>query len=159
MRLGHTLETRRILGEVTYTEVVHPRAKSVFDPHRGETVPAPYGAWNLEAMDAHGGWVASPPDLVRFLAAVADPARFPALKGPHLQAHFRPGYGFAGYLDGTSTTFQWLKAGDLAFAVEFNGTAHDVENSPAAKATAKLPALIRGVAEWPAGDLFDTYLK
>jgi hypothetical protein len=33
-------------------------------------VPLPYGGFNLEAMDAHGGWVASATDLLRFLLAV-----------------------------------------------------------------------------------------
>lgn len=33
-------------------------------------VPWEYGGWNLEAMDAHGGWIASARDLVRLLVAV-----------------------------------------------------------------------------------------
>lgn len=34
------------------------------------SVPWEYGGWNLEAMDAHGGWIASARDLVRLLVAV-----------------------------------------------------------------------------------------
>lgn len=34
------------------------------------SVPWEYGGWNLEAMDAHGGWIASSRDLVRLLVAV-----------------------------------------------------------------------------------------
>ena len=36
----------------------------------GNFVPWQYGGWNLEAMDAHGGWVATARDLVRLLVAV-----------------------------------------------------------------------------------------
>ncbi|MEM6802316.1 MAG: serine hydrolase [Bacteroidota bacterium] len=36
----------------------------------GSLVPWEYGGWNLEAMDAHGGWIASARDLVRLLVAV-----------------------------------------------------------------------------------------
>ena len=36
----------------------------------GQPVPGPYGTWYLEAMDAHGGWIASAIDLVRFASRV-----------------------------------------------------------------------------------------
>lgn len=35
-----------------------------------ETVPEPYGRWDLEVMDSHGGWVSTGPDLLRFLVAL-----------------------------------------------------------------------------------------
>lgn len=36
----------------------------------GELVPWEYGGFNLEAMDAHGGWIATARDLVRLLVAI-----------------------------------------------------------------------------------------
>ena len=42
-------------------------AASVFDETQ---VPWPYGGFCLEAMDAHGGWLASAVDLARFAAAL-----------------------------------------------------------------------------------------
>ncbi|MEL7531120.1 MAG: serine hydrolase [Bacteroidota bacterium] len=36
----------------------------------GSNVPWEYGGWSLEAMDAHGGWIASARDLVRLLVSV-----------------------------------------------------------------------------------------
>lgn len=36
----------------------------------GASVRWQYGGWNLEAMDAHGGWVATARDLVKLLVAV-----------------------------------------------------------------------------------------
>lgn len=44
------------------------RALSVYGT--GNNVPWEYGGWNLEAMDAHGGWIATARDLVRLLVAV-----------------------------------------------------------------------------------------
>lgn len=44
------------------------RAPSIYGT--GTLVPWEYGGWNLEAMDAHGGWIASARDLVRLLVAV-----------------------------------------------------------------------------------------
>ena len=35
-----------------------------------QNVPWEYGGWNLEAMDAHGGWIATARDLVRLTLAV-----------------------------------------------------------------------------------------
>lgn len=35
-----------------------------------ERVSEPYGRWDLEVMDAHGGWVSTAPDLLRLLAGL-----------------------------------------------------------------------------------------
>src|SRR5262249_36305051 len=43
-------------------------------------VPWPYGGFHLEAMDAHGGWIASAVDLVRFASALDDPEHSRLLK-------------------------------------------------------------------------------
>lgn len=67
MRLGRTLE--RAPGEVRY----YPQtadARAVFESLPDKAVPWPYGGFNLEAMDAHGGWVASATDLVRFVVSL-----------------------------------------------------------------------------------------
>jgi N-acyl-D-amino-acid deacylase len=64
MRIGHTLLRDRFEDEVTYDH--DGSGPSVFVENLGKPVPQPYGAWYLEAMDSHGGWVASAGDLVRF---------------------------------------------------------------------------------------------
>ncbi len=46
------------------------KGKSVFQNDLGEEVPMPYGSWNLEAMDAHGGWLSTAEDLARFASAL-----------------------------------------------------------------------------------------
>ncbi len=38
-----------------------------------EMVSAPYGQWDLEVMDAHGGWTSTASDLVRFAMAIESP--------------------------------------------------------------------------------------
>ncbi|MBL8820544.1 MAG: beta-lactamase family protein [Planctomyces sp.] len=35
-----------------------------------EVVPAPYGQWDLEVMDSHGGWISTSEDLLNFSAAL-----------------------------------------------------------------------------------------
>ncbi len=46
-----------------------PPVKSVFPGDSG-SVQEPYGGFYLEAMDSHGGWIASSIDLVRFLSVL-----------------------------------------------------------------------------------------
>jgi N-acyl-D-amino-acid deacylase len=45
----------------------------------GKMVPIAYGGWCLEAMDSHGGWVASAQELVRFASSFDDPENCPIL--------------------------------------------------------------------------------
>lgn len=63
MRVGRTLPEFRGNNEVHYYDPGW--GASVFACDRHE-VPQPYGAWSLEAMDSHGGWVGSAVDLVKF---------------------------------------------------------------------------------------------
>jgi CubicO group peptidase (beta-lactamase class C family) len=61
MKLGRTLT--RATGEVPYYS--QKTGKTVLDAS-GKTVAAPYGSFNLENMDAHGGWLGTAVDLTRF---------------------------------------------------------------------------------------------
>ena len=49
-----------------------------------------YGAWYLEAMDSHGGWIASAVDMARFASALQSPGRKPFLKPGSLKEMFAP---------------------------------------------------------------------
>ncbi len=66
MALAGSLLADRLPGEVRYYPTTD-RAPSVFD---GSTAPWPYGGFSIEAMAAHGGWVASAPDLLRLTTAL-----------------------------------------------------------------------------------------
>ncbi len=77
-RLGRTLTTSvdEVLYDMPAIEGEPPVLEdSVFMP--GEKVAPPYGAWHLEAMDSHGGWIASAPDVVRFAMGCDEAAAEP----------------------------------------------------------------------------------
>jgi len=95
MRLGATRLDGRLKKEVRY---YHPgTGTSVFKSDLKQEVPHPYGSWYLEAMDSHGGWLASASDLAKFAAAFDDPANCPILSQDSIVLmHQRPS-GAAGY--------------------------------------------------------------
>ncbi len=68
MQLGRALLKDRLPNEVRYYDVQNRKKHSVYPPLEAE-VPVQYGGENFEGYEAHGGWVASAPDLVRFAAA------------------------------------------------------------------------------------------
>lgn len=83
-RIGRTRLADRALGEVRYQAPPgFPLVPSVF-PGEGYVEPA-YGSFFMEGLDAHGGWIASAADLVRFATAV-DGQRAPALLRPETVA-------------------------------------------------------------------------
>ena len=73
MRLGVTSASGQAEGEVKYY-MAESEADGNSTPE-DETRTAPYTGFCLEAMDSHGGWIASAVDLARFAAALDDPAR------------------------------------------------------------------------------------
>ena len=97
MKLGRTRRADRAEGEVVYhTLKTDKPGKSVF-PEVKELVDEPYGDFYLEALDAHGGWIASAADLVRFAAAL-DGQRSPRLLKPESIAKNRKSLRSAGLL-------------------------------------------------------------
>lgn len=95
MRIGRTRMEQRIDNEVRY---YHPGSgKSVFAEDLDQSVPSPYGAWHLEAMDAHGGWLASALDLARFAAAFDDPEKCPILSASSIEQMRQRPPGAAGF--------------------------------------------------------------
>src|SRR6185437_16571304 len=57
-------------GEVAYYDQPPDKlARSVFADVE-QKVPWPDGGFYLEAMDAHGGWIGSTPDVLRFATAI-----------------------------------------------------------------------------------------
>ncbi len=96
MRSGATLLEQRAHGEVKYHVANNATAPAVLGPHLGEPVPLPYGAWCLEAMDAHGGWLASAPDLMRFATAFDDPRHCKVLNPQSIEVMFARPPGAAG---------------------------------------------------------------
>jgi CubicO group peptidase (beta-lactamase class C family) len=93
VELGRSLPKYRNPREPVYR---HPgKGRNVLDPQSKDEVPAPDGTFYLEAMDAHGGLIASSRDVVRFLDAYW-------ISGQPRQGKGRPGVAF-GRLPGTFT--------------------------------------------------------
>ena len=140
MRLAHNYYNDKIEDEVKYYEEADsPPMPDIKDEQ--QLVPWPYGGFNIEAMDAHGGWLASAPDLAKLLAAIDGLGNKPDILSPtELAQMFKPGghnrkyalgwmvnrYGSAwhtGSLPGSSTIMARLPDG-AAWVVLFNGR-HD----------------------------------
>ena len=69
MQIGHSLQAQSLPREVKYYDFpAAPLAPSIYGT--GTIVPRPDGGFHLEAMDAHGGWVASTVDYLRFVLSV-----------------------------------------------------------------------------------------
>ncbi|MGA2864407.1 MAG: serine hydrolase domain-containing protein [Verrucomicrobiota bacterium] len=89
MRLGVSLASGRAEGEVRYYTPNNRRSPSVF-PGQPAKVPEPYGSFCLEAMDAHGGWLASAVELARFAAALQAPAGNASLQADTRRIFYEP---------------------------------------------------------------------
>jgi CubicO group peptidase (beta-lactamase class C family) len=96
MRLGKTPLAERAHGEVMYYDERDREGPAVVG-NIGAAVPLPYGAWSLEVMDAHGAWLASAVDLVRFASAFDEPGKCPILRADSVEKMFAHPQGLAGY--------------------------------------------------------------
>jgi CubicO group peptidase (beta-lactamase class C family) len=175
MQLGRTLERDRAPGEVRYYG--YPGiglAPSVF-PGGPAKVPWPYGGWAIEAMDAHGGWLAGAVDLARFIDAVDGRGAHPqvlsqssiqemtARPAPPLWAGKEIWYGMGwlvrpsennwwhtGSLDGTTTLM--VRAGNgLTWVALFNSRPKDSDKLSGELDIGMWKA-VAGVSRWPDGD-------
>jgi CubicO group peptidase (beta-lactamase class C family) len=185
MRIGHTRLSERADGEVKYYAVGgEPFAQrvttSVF-PGEGQ-VPEAYGGFYVEAMDAHGAWISSTIDLLRFLTAVdglatrkdilkPESIKQMTARPPDNPAWTKTSYWYAdgwlvrpagsdanwwhnGSLPGTSTLMVRANNG-VAWVALFNARAKD-SGFDAALDQGMWTAL-KGVTAWPSHDLFASY--
>jgi N-acyl-D-amino-acid deacylase len=90
MQIGGTRLDQRAEGEVRYYTRDNARGPAVVGPDVGKMVPVQYGGWCLEAMDAHGGWIGSAVDLVRFASALDETARVRILSKESVARMFAP---------------------------------------------------------------------
>ena len=80
MKLGRVWKGDLAKGEVHYYDVLRRQGPAVNGPKLNVKVPLVYGAENFEAFEAHGGWIASAVDLVKFASAFDDPGSSKLLK-------------------------------------------------------------------------------
>lgn len=171
--LARSFREQRAPNEVRYHD---DRVFLSMFPGRG-MVSAPYGAFAIETMDAHGGWIASAPDLLRFMTHVdLDPTvpdmlereSIESMISPHTSAStdslfYAKGWEILRHDDGVvwyhrgdlpGTTALLVCAGRTQLAFLMNGNAGSREN-----ADRLLPMLLEAarnvnVEEWPDSDLF-----
>lgn len=74
-KLGRATLENRAKGEVRYYDRHNRFNRCVYPPNVGKRVPIQYGHGNFEAYGAHGGWIASTPDLVKFASAFDNPKK------------------------------------------------------------------------------------
>lgn len=187
MKIGATRLDGRSSNEVRYYQPGY--GKSTFETDLGERTPWPYGAWHLEAMDAHGGWLASAVDLARIAAAMESPEKCSLLSAASwTRMHARPS-GLAGYAeDGkpkdTYYSLGWMnrdvnKGANHWHTGSLDGTAtilirrHDGRNlvallnsraSPSSThlgrdIDVKLNRAAEAVKDWPEVDRFNEFYK
>lgn len=99
MRLGRALPEDRAKNEVAYYDSKGRTRKCLYPPRLGEEVPLPDGGENLEGYEAHGGWIASTIDLVRFVSAFDQLPSCRLLKADTIRQMWERPKGTAGWDD------------------------------------------------------------
>lgn len=179
MQIGRTLPWERAAGEVEYYDPA--TAQSVFPG--GGTVAFPDGGFYLEAMDAHGGWIASTIDLLRFVTAVDGLGTRPDLLEPATiqQMTARPAaplwsgtayyYAMGWLIRPVGTEANWWHDGSLpgttallvrahnglAWVALFNARASSSQGSFALDLDRAMWEGVESVTAWPTHDLFTQY--
>lgn len=184
MAIGRTPRERRQLDEVTYTSSQAGLTEAIVPGH-GDQVPRPYGAWYLEAMDSHGGWIASAVDLARLASALRDggPLLEPASRelmwarpegrlghdeqGAPSATYYALGWrvkpegdgvtaSHNGALDGTATSL-CLRHDGVSWAVLFNARLTPRGEHLAGALEPSLHAWADTQPAWPEWDLFESF--
>ena len=182
--LGRSLSVYRLTSEAKYHSQF--TAPTVFDGS-GAIVPSPYGGWNLENMDSHGGWLASAIDLARFASSFDTPATCPILNPASIAtmfglpenippASYNPGDWYYacgwlvrnwgggnrntwhdGSLPGTYALFVRRESDHTTWCVLFNQR-DDASGLSYSDIDDALHAAANAVTNWPTHDLFSEYL-
>jgi CubicO group peptidase (beta-lactamase class C family) len=97
MLLGKGLPENRVKGEVKYYDSKKRIGTCLYPPKTGQQVPLPDGANNIEGYEAHGGWVASAVDLVRFASAFDNDKKSPLLSATAIKEMWARPAGAAGF--------------------------------------------------------------
>lgn len=97
MQLGRSWKDDLAKDEVHYYDARRREGPAVNGPILGAKVPLVYGGQNLEGYEAHGGWIASAIDLVRFASAFDHPQSSKLLDPHSIMAMWARPEGAAGY--------------------------------------------------------------
>jgi CubicO group peptidase (beta-lactamase class C family) len=163
--LGHNLPAAQMERESSYLS--RYRMRSCYNGS-GRLVPAAYGGFNLEAMNAHGGWLFSARDLVRLaLAADGFDSRPDLLSAATMQRmtepsaatpHYAKGWMLdggtwwhTGHLDGTASLLERIANG-YTWAILLNTANGSPQFWEDLKSLGWL--WVAGAKNWPKQDLF-----
>jgi CubicO group peptidase (beta-lactamase class C family) len=181
MRIGGSRQVDKFPGEVTYYDYPGSTLTTSIFPQDTGPVPWPYN-FSYSTMDAHGGWVASVIDLLRFVTAIdgwpthtnllspASIATMTARPSPPWGPTDEPYYGMGwlvrntpgnwwhdGSLPGTRT--EMVRAGNgFTWAILFNTRVQQDSAFYADMDNLGWQAL-SAVSSWPTNDLFDAVLS
>ena len=184
MRIGGTLKEQRADGEAAYYDNAGDPLMDAVYPCLGQ-VPQAYGGWCHAVLDSHGGWIASAPDLLRFIRVLEGSGGQPKLLTNETLAtmtayqglpgdgqsptHYyalgwnvdNPGtpqeeWSHSGALSGSNATLLTRRADGLSYAVLFNSLPADYAGF-FNELTPAMRAAISSVRAWPDKDLFAKY--
>ncbi len=176
-RLGRSLIGNRAPREVRYYPPGNKTSdsKNVFG---GPDVQWCYGGFELEAMDSHGGWLATPSDLARFAGSLDPAARLGALNAQSIPKLFgRPAetgyaangielpayYGYGWHVQATipegadewhdglfsgTSAFVMRRADGIVWALTFNTDNDDSGKVPAEVMAPRINRLAGAIAKW-----------
>lgn len=171
MRLGLNLPANQLPNEVHYYD--YPSAPLAYSIYNNSTlVPWPYGGFNVEFMDSHGGWVASAEDLMKLVCAfdrfntrpdILTSASIDTLTKPSLN---NTNYGFGisvntynnwwhtGSLPGTTSEIVRNGNGQINWAILFN--TRDKNGNINTAMDNLVWNVLPTITSWPSFDLFTT---
>jgi CubicO group peptidase (beta-lactamase class C family) len=180
IKLGSSLFEQRQTSEVAYYTSDPHLYPNVRQPGGPANAMLPYGNFNIENMDSHGGWLASAVDMARFMTAFDSTGGYPLLNPATISQIFaipatgiQPdgswyGCGWAaryagsglntwhnGSLPGT-TTLMVRRFDGLNWAVLFNQR-DDPSGLSYGDIDNELHTAANSVSSWPTGDLFPSY--
>ncbi|MCC6691313.1 MAG: serine hydrolase [Bacteroidia bacterium] len=171
-KLGYNLYVNQLPNEVNYYDYPGaPLANSVYD--NKTKVPWPYGGFNIEFMDSHGGWVTSGEDLLKFVCAfdryntrpdilsiaTIDTLTKPSLKNSGyacgIQVNTYNNWWHTGALPGTTTEFVRDGNGQLNWSILLNSrnSSGDIITAVDQLVWNVLPSISE--SSWPSHDLFN----
>ncbi len=171
MQVGFNLLEDQLPNEVNYYDYPGgPLAYSVYD--NSTTVAWPYGGFNVEFMDAHGGWISSCEDLLKLVCAfdrfdtrpdilsnaTIDTFIEPSVNDPNygcgISVNVYNNWWHLGSLPGTTSEIVRNGNSQLNWAILFNtrDQAGNINSAMDNLVWNVLPS----ITSWPAFDLFDT---
>jgi N-acyl-D-amino-acid deacylase len=184
MQIGNSLKEQRAQGEGAYHANAGDAPMNSVFPSLG-TVPQAYSGWSHEALDSHGGWIASAVDLMRFVRVVEGSGGQPKLLFDETLAEMTqyqglPGAGqspehyyalgwnvdfpgtpqeewsHSGALEGCNATLMTRRIDGISYAVLFNTLPSDFAGF-FNELIPGMRATISSVPKWPDKDLFPKY--